>query len=114
MTMSSTLGGKHAAHLFSSFRERLSTDLDSIETDLHALVETSRIINVDPNRHGDSSIAFVGFAKWGWAPSDDEQLRRRRDLSLAYDRWWQRFETLFPGIQRETRKSVTSANGHIR
>lgn len=94
-----------------SFRERLVADLGAIESDLLALVDLSEIRNIDPNRYGgDSSVAFIGFPQWGWAASDDEQLRRRRELTLAYEAWWGRFQTLFGGVQPETRKAVKQAD----
>ena len=43
------------------------------------VLAASSIRNIDPNR-GDSGIAFLGFASWGWGPCDPELERARMNV----------------------------------
>ncbi|MCA9240220.1 MAG: hypothetical protein KDA37_08475, partial [Planctomycetales bacterium] len=52
-----------------SFAQQLQERLTLIEDQLVAVVESSSIHNIDPNRY-DSAAIFIGFVEWDWGPSD--------------------------------------------
>jgi hypothetical protein len=73
----------------------LLAELDAIEADYLEVLACSEVRNVDPNRRG-SDIVFLGFASWGWAPSDSALEATRMKLLGQVRDFRPRFELLFP------------------
>jgi hypothetical protein len=78
-----------------TYVENLLGELDAIEASYTNILASSSIRNVDPNRRG-SRIIHVGFAKWSWAPSDNELEAARMTLLRRVRDWERRFRLLFP------------------
>lgn len=57
-------------------------------------MRSSAIRNVDPNSPG-SGVAFIGFAQWGWSPSDTNLEAARMALPKRLRDFRPRFELLF-------------------
>ena len=67
------MSGKQQITAPTTYLEQLRAELRAIETDYESVLAVSAIQNIDPNRHAaGSGVAFVGYAIWGWAPSDDD------------------------------------------
>jgi hypothetical protein len=80
-----------------SYLSRLLAQLDQIEQDYAEVLRRSTILNIDPNRrHGGSGVAFIGFAKYGWGPSDAALEAARMDLLKRVRDWGPRYRLLFP------------------
>lgn len=78
-----------------SYLARLRTELDQIEVDYQAILESSHIVYVNPNEPG-SSVVFVTAADWGWGPSDAAHTAARMRVLGAYRTWRPRMGLLFP------------------
>jgi hypothetical protein len=96
-----------------SFRQRLSEDLDRLEGQMGALLDASTIRYVNPNTP-DSGVVFFGAADWGWGASDDAQSHMRMDLTGNYEEWMSRFGTLLRRATPQISKQVKQADGSIR
>jgi len=96
-----------------SFRLRLSADLDKLEAQMDALLDASTIRYVNPNTP-DSWYVVIGAADWGWGPSDDAQSHMRMDLSANYEEWMSRFATLLRRATPEISKKVKQADAATR
>lgn len=73
---------------------RLLAELDELQQAYLDVLADSTIVNVDPNRH--SSEMFIGFAEWGWGPSDTRLESHRMALIKQVRDWEPRFRLLFP------------------
>jgi hypothetical protein len=72
------------------------------------VLERSAVRNVDPNRHGSGGM-FIGFAKWGWAPSSPDLEADRMRLLERVRQFRPRFELLFPHPTPEVQKRHAAA-----
>jgi rRNA-processing protein FCF1 len=77
-----------------TYLERLREELGQLRVEYQAVLDRSGIRNVDPNRAG-SGIVFLGAARWGWTPSDDDLERQRMALLAKLRPWGVRFRLLF-------------------
>lgn len=73
----------------------LLDELDAIGAAYQDVLEASAVRNIDPNRSG-SGIAFIGYAQWGWMPSDAALETARMKLLGQVRDFRPRFELLFP------------------
>ena len=55
-----------------TYVQRLEERLDALQEELLAVVETSTIRNIDPNRNSGGGMVFIGYAEGGWGPSEPE------------------------------------------
>jgi rRNA-processing protein FCF1 len=92
---------------------RLLTELDDFQGAYLGVLADSTIENVDPNRHG-SGMAFIGFAKWGWATSNDQLESRRMALMQQVGDWEPRFRLLFPNPTPSVTKRLKTNLSHIK
>ncbi len=54
-----------------TYAERLRDELNRLEVSMVSVVESSTIVNTDPNRGlAGSGIVAIGYPRWGWGPSD--------------------------------------------
>ncbi|WP_406172021.1 PIN domain-containing protein [Streptomyces canus] len=81
-----------------TYKERLLTQLDAIESDYVAVLEASDTEYVD-------SIVITA-ANWEWAPSSPELEMQRMDLLRRLRDWKPRFLLLFPHPTPETAKKL--------
>jgi hypothetical protein len=58
------------------------------------VLEASAVRNIDPNRRG-SGIVFIGYATWGWMPSDGALEAARMKLLGQVRDFRPRFQLLF-------------------
>jgi len=79
-----------------TYAEKLSADFEALHRDFHALLEQSAIHNIDPNRGGNSGVAFIGFASWGWARSEAALEVTRMALLPRIANLRTRLQLLFP------------------
>lgn len=79
-----------------TYLDRLRAELDGLHGRYRDVLDRSAIRNVDPNRGTSGGVVFVGYARWGWAPSDPEHERDRMALLGAVRSWDVRFRLLFP------------------
>lgn len=79
-----------------NYLSRMLTELDQLEQDYADVLRRSTILNIDPNRHGGGDVAFIGFAKYGWGPSDAPLEVARMDLLRGVRDWGPRYRLLFP------------------
>ena len=77
------------------YADALLAELDAIEGDYLEVLARSEVRNIDPNRRG-SGIAFIGYAQWGWTPSDSALEAARMKLLGQLRDFRPRFELLFP------------------
>ncbi|TNB71598.1 hypothetical protein FHJ30_12995 [Arthrobacter sp. BB-1] len=91
-----------------SYAERLASELNQIEHKLLDVVRESTVINTDPNRYG-SGISFIGYARWGWGPSDAAHEAVRMRLMPQLNDWFDRFGLLFPHPTPRVKKELESA-----
>ncbi len=94
-----------------SYRDRLLSELETIETDYVALIEASQIENIDPNRGGDSAVVFIFFPRWGWVSSSAALEARRMNLLVRVRDWLPRFGLLFPHPTPRVSKSLRQGGG---
>lgn len=79
------------------YAQRLLAELDDIYVAYSEILVASAIVNVDPNRgRRGSGMVFVGFARWGWAPSSDSLESDRMALLRRVRDWGPRYRLLFP------------------
>lgn len=79
-----------------AYVDALVVELDSIEADYLVVLEASQIANIDPNRSSGGGMFFLGFAEWGWAPSDPPAEAARMALLGRVREFRPRFKLLFP------------------
>ncbi len=94
-----------------SYRDRLLSELEAIETDYVALIEASPIENIDLNRGGDSAVVFVDFPCWGWVSSSAALEARRMNLLARVRDLLPRFGLLFPHPTPRVSKSLGEGGG---
>lgn len=92
--------------------EQLLSELEQIRKAFVDILERSQINNIDPNR-GSSGIAFIGFASYGWAASDDTLQADRMALLGKVRDFRTRFELLFPHPTPEVAKRHGAALDNI-
>jgi hypothetical protein len=51
----------------------------------------------------------MGYPKWGWIPSNNDQIRLQADLTRTFAFWKERFETLLGGVPPSLGKPVAEA-----
>ncbi|TWD13148.1 PIN domain-containing protein [Streptomyces sp. T12] len=95
-----------------TYTERLVEQLDAIERDYLAVLETSEIQYVNPNQPGDSLI-LLGAADWGWAPSGPALESQRMDLLRRLRDWEPQFRLLFPHPTPEAAKKLKESLEHL-
>lgn len=78
-----------------TYLDRLRVELDELHRRYDEILDASAIQNVDPNRGRSSGMVFIGFASWGWAPSDPDLERDRMALLSTLRSWGVRFRLLF-------------------
>lgn len=94
------------------YADALIAELDGIETDFLAVLQASGFVNIDPNRGGyNDGIVFLGYAKWGWAPSDGGGEQARMALLGRVRAFRPRFELLFPNATPTIAKRHEQALG---
>lgn len=81
-----------------TYKERLLTQLDAIESDYVAVLEASGTQYVDPG--------IVTAVNWEWAPSGPELEMQRMDLLRRLRDWKPRFLLLFPHPTPETAEKL--------
>ncbi|MCX4878661.1 PIN domain-containing protein [Streptomyces sp. NBC_00847] len=81
-----------------TYKERLLTQLDAIESDYVAVLEASGIQYVDSG--------IVTATDWQWAPSGPELEMQRMDLLRRLRDWKPRFLLLFPHPTPETAEKL--------
>ncbi|MGW4983336.1 PIN domain-containing protein [Streptomyces mirabilis] len=86
-----------------TYKERLLTQLDAIESDYVAVLEASDTEYVD-------SIVITA-ASWEWAPSGPELEMQRMDLLRRLRDWKPRFLLLFPHPTPETAEKLKDSLG---
>lgn len=77
------------------YADALLAELDAIESAYLEVLAGSEVRNIDPNRRG-SGVTFIGYAQWGWAPSDAALEAARMKLLGQVRDFRPRFELLFP------------------
>lgn len=78
-----------------TYLDRLRGELDELHRRYAKILDASAIHNVDPNRGRSRRMVFIGFARWGWAPSDTDLERDRMTLLGTLRSWDVRFRLLF-------------------
>jgi rRNA-processing protein FCF1 len=79
-----------------SYVQVLLRQLQGLETAFIAVIETSGIHNVDPNRrYAGSGVAFMGYAKWSWTASEPQHEGARMRLLASLRDWHVRYRLLF-------------------
>lgn len=91
-----------------SYTQRLLVELDGIAADYRKVLDASRIENIDPNRGAGRGVAFIGFAKWGWEPSDPTLQAARMALLTKVRELEPRLRLLFPHPTKEVGKRLTA------
>ena len=77
--------------------EALVGDLAAIEARFVEMLGASTVVDTDPNRgHYGSGLVFVGYATWGWGPSDGAGEAARMKLLGLVRGFRPRFQLLFP------------------
>lgn len=80
-----------------SYLSTMLAELDQLEQDYADVLRRSSILNIDPNRHGGGGgVAFLGFPKYGWGPSDAALEAAGMDLLRRVRDWGPRYRLLFP------------------
>ncbi|MGY2115578.1 PIN domain-containing protein [Nocardia gipuzkoensis] len=96
-----------------SYTQRLLTELDHIAAAYSEVLSASRIRNIDPNRGAGGGVVFLGFAKWGWEPSDPAlEATRMAVLSRVRDLEPQ-VRLLFPHPTTQVAKRLDAAFKHL-
>jgi hypothetical protein len=95
------------------FADMLVAQLATLHARYVALLERMEIRNVDPNRGGGGSVAFIGFASWGWTPNPDLVNDRTR-LHSGLDEWVSLFRLIHRDALPETAKRIESAESLLR
>jgi rRNA-processing protein FCF1 len=95
-----------------TYLDHLLSELEDIHTSYTAVLGASDIVNVDPNR-GSSVVAFIGFASWGWAKSDDDLEAARMALLRLIREWEPRFRLLFPHPTPKVSKRLDAHIGRL-
>lgn len=78
-----------------TYLDRLRGELDDLHRQYDAILDRSTVHNIDPNRGDSGGVVFVGYARWGWAPSDGDLERDRMALLGPLRSWCTRFRLLF-------------------
>lgn len=78
-----------------TYLDRLRAELAELHRRFDEILDASAIRNVDPNHGRRGAMVFIGFASWGWAPSDIDLERDRMALLATLRSWRVRFELLF-------------------
>ncbi|MEV6259106.1 hypothetical protein AB0L97_38390 [Nocardia sp. NPDC051911] len=96
-----------------SYTQRLLTELDHIAAAYNEVLSASRIRNIDPNRGAGGGVVFLGYAKWGWEPSDPAlEATRMAVLSRVRD-LEPRVRLLFPHPTTQVAKRLDAAFKHL-
>ena len=91
-----------------TYSQRLCRETAELGELVERVIAASTIRNTDPNR-GSSSVAFIGFASWGWGPSGPEHERARMEVLALLRDLRPRFELLFPHPTPRLAKSQAKA-----
>lgn len=89
------MSGAGASGARLSYLSRMLAELDQVERDYGDILRRSTIRNIDPNRGG-GGVVFIGYAKYGWGPSDAALEVARMDLLRRVRDWGPRYRLLFP------------------
>lgn len=99
-------------HCVSTYADNLLNQLAEIEAQYVAIIESSEVRNVDPNRAA-IGVVFVGAQEWDWVPSD-ASLERARKLCLdKFEDWFVRFNLLFPDPLPRVHKVLKNSSSQI-
>jgi len=91
------VSGAGASGAQPSYLGWMLAELDQIEQDYVDVLRRSTIRNIDPNRgDGGGGVVFIGYAKYGWGPSDAALEAARMDLLRRVRDWGPRYRLLFP------------------
>lgn len=95
-----------------TYAENLISELDEIADAYKAILASSRINYVNPNRAG-SHLTFVGAADYGWAASSPELQSSRMELLGKIRSWGPRFRLLFPHPIPSVEKRIKKRLAHL-
>ncbi|EHB58716.1 hypothetical protein MycrhDRAFT_1152 [Mycolicibacterium rhodesiae JS60] len=95
-----------------TYVENLLNQLDGIAKSYGEVVAASGIDYVNPNRH-DTDIMFLGWADWGWSPSDNNLESSRMALLRRLRDWVPCFRLLFPHPTPEVANRLDEGIGHL-
>lgn len=95
-----------------TYVENLLSELDGLAESYGEVVAASGIDYVNPNRH-DTDIVFLGWADWGWAPSNNHLESSRMGLLRRLRDWVPCFRLLFPHPTPEVANRLDEGIGHL-
>ena len=91
-----------------SYAAAMVQRLESLRATYLEMVRRSDVLNIDPNR-GRSDVVFIGFPKWGWAPSDPAHQSMRMGILRDLAELRPLVELLFPHPTPELKKRNSDA-----
>ena len=91
-----------------SFGDLLRTEWAGLHDELLSILHASTI------RHEQYPAGFIGFAPNVWGDEKPDQVQRRADFMVRYERWFERFRLLFPVAIRAVDDQVDDADQLVR
>ncbi|WP_329259567.1 hypothetical protein OG417_22820 [Actinoallomurus sp. NBC_01490] len=95
-----------------TYLDGLLVELDEIHNAYSEILDTSGIINIDPNRRGDG-VSYLGSPAWGWRKSDNALESARMTLLRRLHDWEPRFRLLFPHPTPDVSKRIDEHIGRL-
>lgn len=95
-----------------SYLDRLLAELDSLHKQFQAVLDSSVIKNINPNRPG-SHVTYRGYPAWGWEASDATLEATRMRLLGQLRGWMPRLRLLFPHPTPTVAKRLNDGPAHL-